>query len=360
MLEHIMKYKEKLQPEYRDVFDKAEIYADLKDLIYEEQLEMLMDLLDLLLTAQEEGKSVEQVIGKDVERFCVSYFSGFTMKDQGKKVLKKVYQFMCGVLIIEILEMLVIMTDGGVSFWVSTTDISGYFYGILAGLGIYALANILLRPFMFRWNWLTYKRFSCIYMVGTIMTLIGVCMICNHMVEIKVPIGVTMLVSGIYVFGYVLVRSIWRYRHHGSIRKEKNPWLPKKNMAQRIEEQLPAEYSARFHKNNAKRVQQGKEPMTSEEYMELLKKEHKNSKIFGNIVTVVAVVLVLVVIVNVARDNTWQDTLFFCGVLAVASIPSMLLFRFGSWSDKKREELIQTCEEKGITVLEYEEEEKSE
>lgn len=55
---------DKLTGEYKEVFEKAELFACLRKIEEDEQNEMLMDLLDVLLTAQEEKRPVwERVLG---------------------------------------------------------------------------------------------------------------------------------------------------------------------------------------------------------------------------------------------------------------------------------------------------------
>lgn len=93
---------DKLKGEYKEVFDKAEIFVGVRNIAGDEGNEMMMDLLDFLLSAQNEGKPVEEVIGTDVEKFCASYFSSYTMKNHLMNVPKALYRLMLIVFVIEI------------------------------------------------------------------------------------------------------------------------------------------------------------------------------------------------------------------------------------------------------------------
>ena len=64
----------KLEGEYRKVFEEVEAYTMVKRYEGEGNDELMMNLLDMLLTAQEEGKEPEKIIGSDVKKFCEEYF----------------------------------------------------------------------------------------------------------------------------------------------------------------------------------------------------------------------------------------------------------------------------------------------
>ena len=62
---------EKLQGDYRLVFEKADMYSTVSgsgDQNIED--DRLMNLFDLLIEAQHEGKPVEKIVGNDIEAFC--------------------------------------------------------------------------------------------------------------------------------------------------------------------------------------------------------------------------------------------------------------------------------------------------
>lgn len=97
-----MKYiemKGRLQGKYAEVFKKAEVYAGFQSLDEKTRDEMLMELVDILLTAQKKNTPVGKIIGNDVDAFCRSYFSGFTLKDRIKMLPENLYDLMLFLLI---------------------------------------------------------------------------------------------------------------------------------------------------------------------------------------------------------------------------------------------------------------------
>lgn len=343
--------EDKLEGEYKEVFDKAKIFADMQNVNGDTGDDMLMDLLDLLLTAQNEGKPIERIIGSDMEKFCRSYFSSYTMKNRLLDFPKRFYQMMWMVFV---LEVFFAFTEDDFQLFHSTTDISGYLLGFLGGWAVFLLCKTLLQPFMFRWKWLTAGRFGAIVIVLSIGALFGgLSLVGDYTLEI--PSFSVFFVSGLYILIYIVVRSILRYRNHGSIRKQRMPFEESgiKNYTKQVEEEIPAELVKRYHKKNKRLIRRGKEPMTPEHYMEVLHKENEKNK-KGDIIGIgIVALVVLALIIQVAFTSTLFDTIIFILVILVAEIPAMALFRFGKKGNRLREKILEECEERGITILEY-------
>ncbi len=353
-----IQYVEKLEGEYKEVFKKAEMFTGLKNMDGKHLDEMMMDLIDLLLTAQSEGKPVKKVVGTDLEKFCKSYFSGFTTKYYLKEAPRNLYRMMWFVFIFELLEVINFVINGEFQWMASVSDVGGYLTGFLTGWVFLVIANIILRPLMFRLKWLTSNVCSVIFIAGFVVCLIASLHV-TEMVVLQVPVLVSASISGGYVLIYFVVRSVWRYRHHGSIRKEKDPLeVPKPKFSEMVEKELPGQLLERYEKKNMRRMRKGKPLMTPEEYMDILRKENRRSEMSGKFWVAGCVLFLIVMIVNVAMDSTMVDTLFFIGILLVVEIPAALLFRFSFWSDRKRRELVEECDRRGITIVEYEEEDK--
>lgn len=66
--------KDKLKGEYNKVFDRVEGYTIIRDIDEDTKEEMLMNLVDMLYSAQLDEKPVEKIVGKDIDQFCKEYF----------------------------------------------------------------------------------------------------------------------------------------------------------------------------------------------------------------------------------------------------------------------------------------------
>ena len=83
MKKKLIEYKVKLAGEYLSEFEKIEQYIECSDSMYDKKDECLEEILDLILTAQENGRLPEEVIGKDIETFCNNVMKGISYHSLG-------------------------------------------------------------------------------------------------------------------------------------------------------------------------------------------------------------------------------------------------------------------------------------
>lgn len=154
---------------------------------------------------------------------------------------------------------------------------------------------------------------------------------------------------------YIIVRSVLRYRNHGSIRKERMPFEQSgmKSFTKQVEEEIPMELVKRYHRKNKRLARKGKEPMTPEDYMVFLHKENEKTKKGDKIAIILVLLVVLAVIIQVACTITLFDTIIFVLVILVAEIPAVAIFRFSCRGSRLWEKILEECKERGITILDY-------
>lgn len=85
-------HKEKLNNEYRVIFDEIMVYFRTSALPEEEIEVTIQDILSSFLEAQEAGKAIEQVIGESYKDFCESIIAEFksTPKDRKRIILSNI------------------------------------------------------------------------------------------------------------------------------------------------------------------------------------------------------------------------------------------------------------------------------
>lgn len=354
---------DKLKGEYKETFDKAEIYANMRAIDEDTQNDMMMELLDLFLTAQNEGKPVDKLVGRDVETFCHSFFGNYEMKNYWKKVPEKIYRLFWSMFVLE--WIFYFTSEEELSLLHGTVDVSAYMAGILVGLLVWVLCNACIRPFLFRWRWLTSGRFSAIVLILTVgMIVASVMLLDDFMLPLSLPILGVFLVTGGYIMIYIIVRSIYQYRRYGSIRKQKSEMGKGgfrqfiKETVQEVVDEMPDDLVERFHDMNRKRQKKGKEPMTPYEYMEQLRRENIRAEKADFIGPGIVLLVVIGIIFHTALTSTFFDTLVFIVVMAAAEIPAMFLFRVGRKTTKRRIQLVEECDRCGMTILEYAERKK--
>ena len=66
--------QDRLKGEYKDAFQKVQMYSTSNLIGEDTESELMMELLDHMLMAQEEGKPVSTIVGDDIEGFCEIFF----------------------------------------------------------------------------------------------------------------------------------------------------------------------------------------------------------------------------------------------------------------------------------------------
>lgn len=355
-MESYIEEKRKLKNEYRNVFEKVETYAAVRCVEVETREEMLMNLVDMLCTAQEEGKPAERIVGKDIEKFCKSYFSEYNDAESRVKGFPGWLNVMCWcVLGLCLLEF--IPTDQNASFHIMTAkvELSGYLCGILSAILAEIVVLFLGRQMMFRLKNMNRKILYGLNVVLVLVFLgITLCIFGEKENVLQVPLFPVMLFCTVYIAGYKIVRLMIHYKTYGTIRKQKNPESEtlgevfKETYQQTIQKELPLELRKRFHKKNQVLKRKGKKEITPEEYMGMLQAENiqiKYTKIFFMVCVVVVLCLWL-------WGMTVEITVVEIVVMPCFLIGILLFLYMGNKIYKVREALLEQCGKDGITVLE--------
>lgn len=358
--------KDKLNEDYRTAFEKVEMYAMAKNIDADTDSEMMMNLLDVLLTAQEDGTAAEKVIGTDVEKFCRSYFSDYTFRNRLREIPRMLYRLLFLVFVFTVIEVAFEMDWENFTLSVRMIDVSGYFMGLVGGGLIVAVLKIFVQPFVFR-----LKRFPMGIFYGIIAVLfVGEMIISVYIgekfgIQLNLSLLFVLYLSGGYCFCYLVVRSIWRWKNTGSIRKkiepfEKGDTFFKTSFQAEFKKQLVVNARKKYEKRNKKRVRKGLEPMSPQEFMKYLRRWGKKNQRVDVILSVSLVILLFSMVLREGITGTWLDALILMGVLFVVEIPAMGLFYLSFRGNEKEKQILNECEERGITIFEYESEEKYE
>ena len=82
------KYKKNLVQEYSEAFGKVEDYVQSNIIDSLRQDEILNDVMDIFLSAQNDGKTADQVTGNDITKFCSDLCSEVSIKSRIISVLE--------------------------------------------------------------------------------------------------------------------------------------------------------------------------------------------------------------------------------------------------------------------------------
>ncbi|MBO5484560.1 MAG: DUF1048 domain-containing protein [Lachnospiraceae bacterium] len=345
--------KEELEGEYKQVFDKVEVYSSVRNIDSKTDEEMMMNLLDMMLTAQKEGKPVEKIVGKDIETFCKQYFQDYDWKNRLQEIPKKIYGMMWVIFVLCLINLFAKMGEEGFHLLTATMDVAAYFVGLFGGFFI-ILLNCLVRPFLFRWKRLSSVMYSWLVIIVFLVLIAGGFFLLEDR-ELNVHLFPLALLSGFYVFFYIIIRAILRYQSYGSVRKPKEPFEQSmgESLMERVEQQMPLELVKRYEKKNRRLTRQGKEPVTPQDYTEKLRKESiATLKLDQGIMIVIILFCVGMGTFECIHSDVINGVILG-SILLLCEIPVIMFLCFLNRGMKTRLDILKKCEKQGITILEY-------
>lgn len=340
-----------LTGEYRKVFELADMYCTGSSIGEKIRNERMMDLYDMLMAAEADGKSVEKIVGMDIEKFC----KGFFVDDRHKliEVAIRGYNIARILFVLSIIDYF-LAEDG--AFFQTQVNVFPVVSGLIIGCILTVIYKFVLQPIVFKNKKMNPTLHSFIILAIFVVAIVIHCII-GADVKIYLNNLFVFLISGGYIFIYLVVRSIWRIRTYGKafgvhkeekqLEKEFNRELDKKETLQ-----INAEVMAKeFAKKNAKRRKKGELELTQAEYAAMVRKREKYSSTW---ILLIILAIILVPTVWEMINNSFTEGLMYGLILIVIEF---FIWRFFSRISKDTTEaklkILDECELQGVTVEEY-------
>ena len=105
MKESYTNYKDQLSKEYQTAFERIEAYVFTCGVDENTREERLNELLDMFLSAQNEGRPVEKIVGKDIEKFSKLFCSSFSFKNRILNVADALKSYFLYIFLLSALQM---------------------------------------------------------------------------------------------------------------------------------------------------------------------------------------------------------------------------------------------------------------
>lgn len=210
-----------LEPRWREVFVRAQTYANLNGIDRDFANERLGELFDMLVTAQSEGKPVRRITGGNPERFCRELFSDYNLKERFKALPKFLFRIAYIIFIFSIFD-LVCDCKKLSDIWTHTTPMIYYISGICMTF-VFELINIfIITPRMLKSKRIArWERTSLFVLVALVIGSVALEMKLGIAESFKARTWMVTAVSGAFALVYLLVRSVWRYKNYGTVFNEK-------------------------------------------------------------------------------------------------------------------------------------------
>lgn len=228
MKESYTDYKEKLNTEYKTAFERIEAYVFTCAVDENTREERLNELLDMFLTAQIEGRPVEKIVGKDIEKFSEIFCSSFSFKNRLLNVANALKYYFLYIFVRSALQMIYWFLDL-FNAWADHNILNRYMnidvrVLIIDSVMMALLAFILIvifRKIMFKM-----KRFSIRIYTGVGSAVMGLGFIVLIAAELiaafsdkieltDTPTVIAFAISGTYLLAYYLLRWINKQEKRG-------------------------------------------------------------------------------------------------------------------------------------------------
>lgn len=341
--------KSQFTGDYRAAFDGAHKYTLTQDFPSSYSDDKMAELYDLLLTAQEEGKPAEKLVGKDIEAFCKEFFSDFQPVNRLFRMLKSLFAVACVLFIFGIAEWL--CADEVLPFMQFRMNCSPILCGVASG-AVISLLFRAVQPIVMKTRKISAGGWAVIFLV-VLIGCISAATALMHGMELSVPGAPLLIGAAVYMLLYLSAAAVIRRRSTGSIirKKQDNPYKDSyyQNLQDKDIRQLIEKGWLRRYRRLAKR---GK--TTAETFCEEIARLDKINRVMDKVYTVFIIVIDLIATAGVAKNNTLPDTLVFFGFTSLLLFLGWKLVRKAdSENAAQRASILADCEASGQSLPEF-------
>ncbi len=203
-------YMDKLQGEYKETFQQIDLYFITQSVDEDTHEEYMGDLLDVFLLAQEEGRPVEKITGKNLESFCKSFCSNLTGKQKLLGLmddLKRVAWFSFFIVVVELIFSWEDIINRNVTVFniFLETNLFGYILGFGVAMIGSNITGYVTKTLMFRMKKVSVLIWKIIVVVVSIGATFAFLIWLLREREIIFPAWIVCLVSACYLVLYYII-----------------------------------------------------------------------------------------------------------------------------------------------------------
>lgn len=353
---------EQLTGEYRTIFEKVELYSDMNGISEEIKADQLMNLLDLLTTAEADQKPAAEIIGSDIQTFCKDYFADYDMRIKISEIPEKIYDLAKPLFVILLLDIFLLEHPTKNIIYMKS-DILPMISGLMVGILLAILLKYLVGPIIYH----SKKIPAIVYYFLVIVLFIAFIVIAMNIIgdrNLQLPSFPFLVATASYIVIYLTIRSIIRYRKTGSIRKPKLVVDPEYEFhltkssgshSKDLENSTQKSLVKRYQRINKKRSRRNKAAMTIQEFAHKVRKE---DAIVNPICIWTLGIFDIAIVAGMAIDEIQESGIgiglfILLAVMSALYIPLFLFIRNCILQGARyRADILATWESQGITILE--------
>ncbi|MBQ9699685.1 MAG: hypothetical protein IJV71_03600 [Lachnospiraceae bacterium] len=347
----IFAMEEQFTGDYKKAFSKIAVYGTLSPIDSEKYDDRVLNIYDMLIEAQAEGRPVEKIVGGDIEAFCKEYYKSHHKLEWLGNGLKRIFVLMAITFVYSLLEFFVRNEN--------QVNGSPILVGAIVGVVTICIQKIAQIKLLFK----TDKIKSLAYSMG-ILIIFAICIAVGVSVfndsEIYIPFLPTVVITGSYCGIYLICRMVIRYKKSGSfrdpdraIKRQQKAYLKEITLEQDIKTSA-VEMEKRFRKINTKLEKKGKESMTFEKFAQKIRADHKFTRVLE---VILLVAIVLIAVVNTVLGINDEDFIIRVVAIAISTGISFAIYKIGMDAIKEVEvaqcHILDECQEKAIDIEQY-------
>lgn len=267
MRDSYLLYQDKLQGEYKETFKQIDMYFSTQNVDRDTHEEYMGDLLDVFLGAQEEGRPVEKIVGKNLESFCKSFCSNLTGMEKVLGLLDDLKRIAWLTLVFALVELLFSWEN------IIGRNVNIFLYIIGLGMGsiISRITGYATKTLMFRMKKVSVFVWKIICVVVFLVVFLTILILLLGEREINLPAEIACVVSGGYLLLYYLLnrnRMAERKAHKISF------WgMVKEEIEKDQDGEMLKQMKKLYKKKNDSLRKKGKKELSWSEYLDLLEED---------------------------------------------------------------------------------------
>lgn len=360
-------YRDKLNDEYAEAFTIIESYRYTKRIDAKLAEEWLMELMDNMLTAQGAGKTVESIVGNDIDRFCKEFYNRYSGKDIVVGIVRKIYGISAIIFFYSLIDGL--LADEGESFLFGGTNVMPYLCGLLVGFIMSELILVVFIPLL-RKRKISYKSYNKLEIWSTtgFFVLAGMfSLIVSDRIELNVDRLVLIVLSGSYFIIYNIIQAVINYRRYGTFREPKIEHVTvRDNINANLETELVRTWIKQYKKKNMQLEKRGKELLSYKEFLDSISKryDYRRQRNLTYLSTICGGLAGFIIIFGTSGyltkeglgkmfDSGMDIFLFVILLLAGCIVIALLLTKMIKPGCEVYANVSKICDEKDLTLEEY-------
>lgn len=315
-------YIDLLKGEYKDTFLRIDVYISSSNLVVDDPSDIMDEVLDLLLSAQENNKSIEDVIGNDIEYFCNQLIES-RRQTFSKKILSFLVWFryiILGFGIIEVINLIIDYSDHVSDPLFINVEIGFLSSGIIIGAIIGNIYNYMRKKFVFKYKWFTSNLDNILIAIIIIALIIIELFFSDNFSQfLMIPRYIFIPLSFIL---YIVL----------SKKKKKEEKIDISDMA---------------YNENIKRYRKLYEKTKEEDVKEWYEKRYNKEIKYQKICIILLGILIIGIILFQIYIDGLMEGLIFGSILFIIEIP---IYKFFKKGDKIRQNIYQDIKNKNTDI----------